>query len=163
MADIKHLVWHCSDTPASFDVTKHHIEDWHIRERNWTRVGYHVLVRRNGSTDFMIPFDRDSKISNEELANGARGFNHNSIHFCWAGGKNNDDNRTSEQKATMEAITEMMVMLFPKIKVLGHNQINAHKYCPSFNLTDWLRSIDIHERNIDTTNYENNPTYKSVG
>jgi len=163
MAKIENLVWHCSDTPSTFDVTKHHIEQWHIKDNGWSRVGYHLLVRRNGSLDIMIPFDRSSNITIDELANGAKGFNSNSIHFCWAGGKNNDDNRTDAQKATMEAVTEMMVMLFPDIKVLGHNQINSYKYCPSFNLTAWLRTIDVHEKNIDTNNYENNPTYKSVG
>lgn len=160
MAEIKNMVWHCSDTPASFDVTEDHIIQWHIKERGWSRVGYHALVQRDGTLKIMIPFDRDSNVSYDELANGARGFNSNSLHFCWAGGKGNDDNRTDEQKKTMEAITKMMVMLWPKLKVLGHQQINSYKYCPSFNTPIWCREIGLHENNIDSSNYENNPSFK---
>jgi N-acetylmuramoyl-L-alanine amidase len=163
MAEIKNLVWHCSDTPSTFDVTEIDINKWHIEERGWSRVGYHILIKRDGTLVIMIPFDRDSNISFDELANGARGFNSNSFHFCWAGGKNNDDNRTIEQRKTMEAVTKMMVMLFPKIKVLGHQQINNYKYCPSFHTANWCRAIGIHENNIDDNDYESNPTYSVSG
>ena len=159
MAEIKNLVWHCADTPAAFNVTREDIEQWHIKENGWSRVGYHVLVQRSGALDIMIPFNRDGVIVAEELANGARGYNSNSIHACWAGGKNNIDNRTSEQKAAMETITELIIMLWPKIKVVGHQQINSYKYCPSFNVPEWLESLDVSEDNIDRNNYENNPTF----
>jgi len=160
MGKIKNLVIHCADTPASFDVDRKHIEKWHLEENGWSRVGYQLLVKRSGELQVLIPFDRTDNITIDELANGAKGFNSNSFHMCWAGGKGNEDNRTTEQTATMAAVVKMLVMLWPDIKVLGHQQINAYKYCPAFNVPRWMEEMEMDEKNIDFNNYENNASYQ---
>ena len=145
------------------NVTPDHIKKWHIEENGWSRVGYNVLVGREGKLDIMIPFDSNDFVSREELANGARGFNSTSLHGCWAGGKGDVDSRTPGQRTTMEAVTKMMVMIFPKIKIIGHNQVNAYKYCPAINLIKWLKDIGIEDKNIDYGNYEDNPHFAKYG
>jgi len=162
MAKIEYLVIHCSDTPSTYDVTPADINQWHVRERGWSRVGYQILVQRDGTTRILIPFDRDDVITHEELANGARGFNSNSFHICWAGGKGNIDNRTSEQKKALETLVKLITMLWKDVKVIGHQQINRTKYCPAFNVPKWAEQIGIEDRNIDYGNYEGNITYDPV-
>ena len=136
---------HCSDTPASFDVTPEHLHKWHIEENNWSRLGYSLLVKRNAKLNILIPFDRDDVIDSWEISNGARGWNGRTKHLCWAGGRGAggaEDNRTHEQKLVMEATVKMLVMLCPDIKLIGHNQVSK-KYCPSFNVPEWAESVGI--------------------
>lgn len=156
--DWTHLMIHCSDTPPSFDVTRKEIEQWHIKENGWSRVGYSVLFLRDGRTDILIPWDKDDDIDRWELSNGAAGWNGKTKHFCWAGGreqfkKEAEDNRTLGQKAALEASVKLTIMLWPQIKLIGHNQVHPTKYCPSFNVPAWGRGIGIENKNIDDRIY----------
>lgn len=157
MGQLTHLMIHCSDTPASFFVEREHIEKWHLKENGWSRVGYSTLFLRDGSTDILIPWDKDDDIERDELSNGAAGWNGRTKHFCYAGGraKNGgaEDNRTGGQHAAMEAAVKLFLMLWPNVKIIGHNQVNKSKYCPSFNVSAWARSIGISEKNIDDKTY----------
>ncbi len=154
-----HLMIHCADTPSDFDVKPHHIEKWHLKERGWKKVGYSILFERSGKTDILIPFDADDDIDAWEISNGAAGWNGHARHICYAGGKGNIDDRTEGQKYAMEATIKLLLMLQPNIKIIGHNQVNKHKYCPSFNVPKWCINIGIPTKNIDFKNYVGNPYY----
>lgn len=148
-----HLMIHCSDTPASCRFDRSDIEQWHLVERGWSRVGYSMIFLLDGTTDILIPFDRDDIIESWEISNGAKGWNGRTKHLCYIGGKDGVDTRTSQQKAALEAVIKMHIMLWPNIKVIGHNQVNRGKYCPSYDVPSWSRSIGIDERNIDSNIY----------
>ena len=152
MGKFTHLMIHCADTPESFDVRPEHIEQWHLVERGWSRVGYSMLIRRSGKLDILIPFDRDDIIESWEISNGARGWNGRTKHICWAGGKGNIDNRTIGQQHMLEAVVKLIVMLYPDIQVIGHNQV-SQKYCPSFDVPEWCKEIGLSSANIDFHNY----------
>lgn len=143
---------HCSDTPDHYEVTPEHIRKWHIQERGWSRVGYSMLIERSGKLDILIPFDRDDVIDSWEISNGARGWNGRTKHICYAGGAYGIDNRTDEQVVVMAAVVRMLVMLYPDIKLIGHNQVST-KYCPSFDVPAWAREIGILPKNIDDKTY----------
>lgn len=147
-----HLMIHCSDTPASMNVTPDHIEQWHIKERGWSRVGYSIFIGLY-NVWVMIPFDRDDVIDSWEISNGARGWNGRTKHICYAGGKGNKDTRNGFQFGALEATVKTILTLYPGIKVIGHNQVNAHKYCPSFNVPLWCQNIGVNDSNIDYNNY----------
>ena len=155
-----HLMVHCTATPSLFDVRREHIEKWHLHERGWSRVGYSMLVERSGELDIMIGFDRDEVIESWEISNGARGWNGSTKHIAYAGGLGKDgspeDNRTDEQKASLITAVKMLVMLYPSIKVIGHNQV-SDKFCPSFDVRKWAKSIGIPDKNIDFHKYADNP------
>jgi len=152
MGKFTHLMIHCSDTPASFDVTPKHLEQWHIKERGWSRVGYSLLFERSGYMDILIPFDRDDVIESWEISNGARGWNGRTKHMCWAGGANNEDNRTDGQRVAMATVAQILVMQYPDLKLIGHNQVSK-KYCPSFNVPVWAESMGFLPHNIDYKHY----------
>lgn len=157
MADWTHFMLHCSDTPSEFDVKRHHLEKWHLIERKWSRLGYSMLWERSGELDLLIPWDKDDVIESWEISNGAAGWNGRTKHGVYAGGQGKfggpEDNRTDEQKASMSTSIKMLIQYHPKIKIIGHYQVNRHKYCPSFNVADWCASIGIPEENIDRHQY----------
>ena len=148
---------HCSATPSSFDVRPEDIHKWHIEERGWSRVGYSMFIRRSGKLDILIPFDRDDVIDSWEISNGAKGWNGRTKHICWAGGTGRsqtiaEDNRTVGQQNMLEAVVKMLIMLYPDIKVIGHNQV-AQKFCPSFSVPEWAKEIGLSSNNIDFHQY----------
>lgn len=153
MGQFTHLMIHCADTPEGVWFDRSDIEKWHLEERGWSRVGYSTLFLIDGTTDILIPFDKDDSIESWEISNGAAGWNGRTRHVCYIGGKDNIDTRTVAQKAAMEAYMKMHVMLWPDVKIIGHNQVNRHKYCPSYDVQAWARSIGIPEKNIDSKIY----------
>jgi N-acetylmuramoyl-L-alanine amidase len=152
-----HIMYHCADTPPTFDVKREHIEKWHIKERGWRRVGYSILYERSGISDILIPFDRDDVIESWEISNGARGWNGRTKHLCYAGGRAEgggvEDNRSQGQRIAMANDAKLLVMLYPDIKIIGHNQVSI-KYCPSYDVPEWAESIGISPANIDYKNYQ---------
>jgi N-acetylmuramoyl-L-alanine amidase len=151
MGKLKYLVIHCTATPEGREVTKEDIEQWHIKERGWSRVGYSDLIHLDGRLENLIEFDQDDTVDPWEVSNGARGFNSISRHVCYVGGAQSDkpkdlkyfplkDTRTKEQIETLETYVKFMILRHPTIKVVGHNEI-SNKGCPSFDVQKWLRTF----------------------
>lgn len=152
MSNFTHLMVHCSDTPKGRQVKREDIEKWHLQERGWSRVGYSALFEINGNLDILIPFDRDDVIESWEISNGARGWNGRTRHICYAGGRGGDT-RTGAQMIAMETFVKMHVMLWPDVKLIGHNQVNSGKNCPGFDVRDWAYEIGIADKHIDYSIY----------
>ncbi|MTI33313.1 N-acetylmuramoyl-L-alanine amidase [Xanthovirga aplysinae] len=158
-----HLMIHCSATPEGMWFDRTDIERWHLQERGWSKVGYSGLFLLDGTLDLLIPFDRDDSISSWEISNGARGWNGRSRHICYIGGlakngRTTKDTRTVEQLVALENFVKMHTMLWPKVKLIGHNQVNATKDCPSFDVSQWAQSIGIPSSLIDSNIYYNEKT-----
>lgn len=158
MAKLKYLVIHCTDTPEGREVTKADIEQWHLVERGWSRVGYSDLIQLDGTLVQLRKFNQDDNVDPWELTNGAKGYNGISRHVVYAGGASKTkpswakfyppkDTRTTAQKETLETYVHYMILRHPNIKVIGHNQI-SNKACPSFDVTKWLYDIGVETKNI---------------
>jgi N-acetylmuramoyl-L-alanine amidase len=151
---------HNSATPGFMDVKKRHIKQWHLVENKWSQVGYYGLIERSGKLDILVPFDRDDVVDPWEISNGAYGWNGFAKHLCWAGGiedGESNDNRTEMQKVVMRNHLKFIIMLWPTIKLIGHNQVNKNKSCPGFDVPAYARTIGIPEDNIDTNIYYRRP------
>lgn len=155
---LKYLVIHCTATPEGREVSKADLEQWHIKERGWSRVGYSDIVHLDGSLENLIPFDTDDEVDTWEISNGASGYNAISRHIVYSGGSSKTkeewmksypmkDTRTEAQKQTLEAYVKYMILRHPGIKIIGHNQI-SNKSCPSFDVIAWLNEICIPFKNI---------------
>ena len=158
MSQLKYLVIHCTATPELREVSREDIEQWHIKENGWSRVGYSDMIHLDGSLENLIEFDQDDTVDNWEISNGASGYNSISRHVVYVGGaaktKPKDlnyfplkDTRTHEQHETLELYVRFMIKRHPNIIVCGHNQI-SNKGCPSFDVPKWLRSICVDDKNI---------------
>lgn len=158
MAKLELLVIHCTATPEGRRVTKKDIEQWHLVERRWKKVGYADMIHIDGSLENLIEFDQDDFVDSWEISNGARGYNGKARHVVYVGGAKAykpfwmkyyppKDTRTDAQKQTLLTYVKFMLLRHPHIKVCGHNQL-ANKACPSFDVPKWLRENGIDEKNI---------------
>lgn len=124
-----------------------------LRGRGWRVPGYREGVQINGNLIVVHPDNGDNRLDPWEITNGASGINSTAIHIFYVGGVDaNDvrkakDTRTPSQLKTLEKRVKHYIAKHPKIKVGGHNQF-ANKACPSFDVPEWLRSINVAEKNI---------------
>jgi N-acetylmuramoyl-L-alanine amidase len=133
------LVVHCSATKPSQDIGVKEIREWHIKERKWTDIGYHYVIRRDGARELGRP----------TWAIGAHveGANWQSLGICLVGGVDEAgqpaNNFTPEQMTTLEqALTVLYQQYYGRAKVVGHHDFDGvKKACPSFDAKGWWASI----------------------
>jgi N-acetylmuramoyl-L-alanine amidase len=151
MGALKYLILHNSATPNNREVTKADIEQWHLKERGWSRVGYSKLFQRSGNVVDFYDIDSDQWIDADEITNGATGFNSISVHWCFAGGTKKDGSvifgRPDEIISDNQFLafrTELNDFLkyHQEVKIIGHNQV-ANKECPGFNVSELLRLLGV--------------------
>lgn len=129
MRKITHLVVHCSATPEGRDVSAEEIDRWH-RQRGFAEIGYHYVVRLDGS----IETGRPLEVPGAHVA----GHNANTIGIVYAGGLAKDgktakDTRTAAQKAALTGLLKSLKGRFPKALIQGHRDFpGVAKACPSF-------------------------------
>jgi hypothetical protein len=127
--EVKFIVIHCADTPASMDIGVEEIRMWHLR-RGWFDVGYQFIVRRDGTIEDGRPVDRPGA--------HARGFNHISLGICLVGGKDGEDNFTEDQRDALAGLVKGLKVAHPDAEVLGHRDLpNVNKLCPAFDARAW--------------------------
>jgi N-acetylmuramoyl-L-alanine amidase len=126
------IIIHCSDTLADMDTTAADIDRWH-RDRGWSQIGYHYVIKRDGTTEQGRP----------ESVPGAHVAGHNtgSIGVCLIGGKargrENPCNFTRYQWRTLESLVMQLAIEYPQAEILGHTDLDAGKSCPTFNVKAW--------------------------
>lgn len=154
MAQMKRLVIHCTATPAGREVTAADIRRWHTDPvsrggRGWKQVGYTDLIHLDGTIERLVDNNEDAQVDPWEITNGAKGYNTTSRHIVYAGGVDNlwhpKDTRTEAQTKTLTAYVRDFHERFPTIRIVGHNELNPAKACPSFDVQQWLRSIGIRQ------------------
>ena len=130
---VDYLVVHCSATPPTMDVGKTEIDRWH-RAQGWWMIGYHFVIRRDGSVETGRPID--------ETGAHVMGYNDRSIGICMVGGITKDgkteDNFTEEQYRALAKLLFALKEDYPKAIIQGHRDFpNVKKDCPSFNVKKW--------------------------
>lgn len=153
MGQLTHIMFHCADTPDGMNFRGSDIIRWHTAKppkgKGWRKVGYAGIWLLDGTFEILNSFDNDERITWEELTYGAATWNADCLHFCSIGGKDNKDTRTQGQLAAQATFAKMAVVMWPWIQFIGHNQVNSKKYCPSYFVPDWCKSIGIPSKNID--------------
>ncbi len=147
MREIEHIVIHCADTKPDMEVDAARIKRWHLK-RGWSDIGYHYIIKRNGTIEQGRDRDNDGNIL-EEIGAHVKGYNRNSIAICWVGGYDGIDNRTNEQKTSLETLIKLLHEIYPNARILGHKDFpGVSKNCPSFEVTDWLKEINLKNKII---------------
>ena len=134
MRNIDYIVIHCTATQPN--ATKQAILNYWKNTLKWKNVGYHRLVDANGIIHELARF--------EQITNGVRGYNSNSIHFSYIGGidavGNPKDTRTLKQKESLLYLIKQAKKQFPNAIVQGHRDFKGvAKACPSFDVKKWLQ------------------------
>ena len=127
MRKIDWIVIHCTATQPN--ATKQSILDYWKNILKWKSVGYHRLIDANGVIHELAKY--------EQVTNGVKGFNSNSIHFSYIGGVDEKgkpkDTRTLKQKESLLYLIKQAKKQFPNAIVQGHKDFKGvAKACPSF-------------------------------
>lgn len=136
MREINEIIVHCSATREGQDIDASTIDEWH-KARGWSGIGYHFIVKLNGSIEYGRMVDK--------VGAHCKGHNTNSIGVCYIGGVENDgktpkDTRTSEQIASLLTLLRFLKLLHPDASIYGHRDF-ANKACPSFDATTEYASL----------------------
>jgi hypothetical protein len=151
MKKLEFLVIHCTDTPAGRNVSSDDIRQWHLSPppdgRGWKQVGYSDMVHLDGVIENLVPYNNDDWVDPREITNGVAGMNSKSRHIVYVGGGEGIDTRTPEQTKVLTKYVKDLIIKYPKIIVLGHNQVSS-KLCPSFDVSKWLGNIGVSQINM---------------
>lgn len=134
MRKIEEIIVHCSATPPSMRIGAEEIRQWHL-ERNWNDIGYHFVIRRDGSLENGRPI--------EETGAHAKGHNTGSVGVCLVGGVDEngkpDANFTLSQYIRLVEVINFLKAEYPDItKVSGHRDYSPLKACPCFDIKSLL-------------------------
>jgi N-acetyl-anhydromuramyl-L-alanine amidase AmpD len=151
------IIIHCSATGPSHDLDIGEIDRWH-RQQNWRMVGYHYLIRRDGTVQTGRPLMDGGAHAGPE-------YNNRSVGVCLAGGiqdgRGGDANRDGEtaefengkkgvpeanytpaQWAALACLVRELRHRFPQAQVIGHRDVNPHKACPCFDVKSWWAEVE---------------------
>jgi len=108
MRPLHEIIIHCSATREGQNFTVKDIDKWH-RQRGFTSIGYHYVVRLDGTVEQGRPLEKID-------------------------GTTPKDTRTIAQRDALLKLCRDLVGKYPSIKrISGHNQY-AKKACPSFDV-----------------------------
>ena len=136
MRDIKYIVIHC--TASQPNTKKEAILSYWKNTLKWKTVGYHRLIDANGVIHELAKF--------EQITNGVKGYNSQSIHFSYIGGIDEagrpKDTRTIKQKESLLYLVKQAKKQFPNAIVQGHKDFKGvAKACPSFEAKNEYKAI----------------------
>jgi N-acetylmuramoyl-L-alanine amidase len=118
--DIHTIVIHCSATKQGLDFGVEDIDRWH-KARGWSMVGYHRIIRLDGTPEQGRPFTRRGA--------HVKGNNTNTLGFCLIGGLDSEgkpkNTFTYDQWSTLlsEILRAKKACINIK-KVLGHRDFS---------------------------------------
>ncbi len=126
MRTINEIIIHCSATKEGNKISAATIDRWH-KDRGWRCIGYHYVVRIDGSIEYGRPV--------QDIGAHVKGRNKHSIGVCYIGGLDADmepkDTRTRDQKESLLYLLKTLKRLHPDATIHGHREF-ANKACPCF-------------------------------
>ena len=153
MRKIKRIFIHCSAGFGGVESIKRY---W--KSIGWKSVGYHRIIAEDGEVFQLAPYD--------QVTNGVKYYNSTSIHICYIGGVNKQDQKKAEDTRTDAQKEALLCELdnalnflsdyqdISKVEILGHRDISPDKNlngkvdswerikeCPSFDAKLAYRNI----------------------
>lgn len=126
-----YIIIHCAATKPDMDIDAKEIDKWH-RQRGWRKIGYHYVIKRDGTLETGRELD--------EVGAHCKGYNHNSVGVCLVGGIDNDGkpdtNFTDKQWESLAQLMWELKIPYPDAEIVGHNEFSS-KACPTFNVREW--------------------------
>ena len=137
------------------DIIEHHTNSTSMGGYGWNRPGIDYLVGLGGELDTIIPEESPNTVDLWGIGEGQKGMSGVPKYLAYVGGKTtkgtkDKDTRTSDQKNTLAAVVNFYVKKFPKIQVLGFDQVpsKADQVNPAFDVAEWCDEIGVPEENI---------------
>lgn len=140
MRTISQIIVHCSATKPDQDIGADEIRNWHTRDRGFSDIGYHFVIRRDGTLDTGRPI--------KKAGAHARGHNFNSLGVCLVGGVDDEGrsvaNFTMLQYSALYSLLRQWVTEHGDIKIIGHRDLpGVAKDCPCFDVRAFLEHTEL--------------------
>ncbi len=132
MRDLNRIILHCSATKEGQDFSAATIRGWHVNGRGWSDIGYHWVIRLDGSIELGRPLERSGAHT--------KGHNKDSVGVCYIGGldedsKPKDTMNPEQEKAWRMIVLSLRTLYGNHMTIHGHNEF-ANKACPSFTVKE---------------------------
>lgn len=126
MRKVKKIVVHVSASPDTMDIGAAEIRQWHMADNGWSDIGYHAVVRRDGTIEVGRP----------ESQTGAhvKGHNAGSLGVCWVG---RDTPEPAQYQGIINQVADWCVQYeLTEKDVLGHRELAPlnGKTCPNLDM-----------------------------
>lgn len=122
MQTIDTIIVHCSATMQGRDYTAADIDRWH-KQRGWDGIGYHYVVRRDGTVEAGRPLPMQGAHCATRDKDGVS-WNTHSIGICYIGGLDGNrhpkDTRTVGQDRALRVLIAKLCRDYPITRVTGH-------------------------------------------
>lgn len=140
-----YIVVHCAATPPTMDIGRAEIDRWH-RQLGWLMIGYHFVIRRDGT----IEKGRDEAVPGSHVA----GYNANSVGICLVGGVDAkgkpQQNYTPQQYAALTKLLRELKGRYPDAVVQGHRDFpKVAKACPCFDVRKWINENKVFDAPVE--------------
>jgi N-acetylmuramoyl-L-alanine amidase len=132
--ETNYIVIHSTNTKPNVNLSARDIDERH-RKRGLLKIGYHCIIKRDGTIEVGRPFN--------EIGAHIQEYDNQSIGVCIVGGKNTrgvvaPDYSAQQQKA-LYVLIKTLTYMYKDAKVVGHNKLEKTD-CPSFNVEEWWAS-----------------------
>ncbi len=134
-----YIAVHCSATTPTMNIGRAEIDRWH-RAKGWLMIGYHFIIRRDGTVEIGRPVDA--------IGAHVEGYNSVSVGVCLVGGISSTGK--SENNFTIAqwgALAELLIKLkaqYPKATIQGHRDFpKVAKDCPCFDVRSWINETGV--------------------
>lgn len=130
-----YIVVHCAATRPSMDIGAREIGQWHKRDNGWLAIGYHFVIRRDGTVE------EGRKV--DQVGSHVKNYNSISVGICLVGGVDDElkpqYNFTKEQEVSLKAKLQELKKKYPVAVIKGHRDFDSGKACPSFDVSKWIK------------------------
>ena len=160
MKKIDYLIIQSTESGEGLAVSKSDIIELHTTDRRqggfgFNRPGIDYLIQPDGSLETLIQENNPTTVDLWDISKGKQGIQGICKHIAYVGGRTekgvkSKDTRTNEQIESLESIVKFYVLKFPKIQVLGFDEIPSQEKQenPAFSVSVWLEEIGVSEANI---------------
>jgi N-acetylmuramoyl-L-alanine amidase len=121
--DVGWIVIHTAAAPFNADVSAKSIRAYHKTVKGWNDIGYHFVVRKDGTVEIGRPLD--------QMGAQVEGFNSKSIGICFSGHGDLADFTVAQYRDGVNKVVEMLFkfhlvdkFLANPMRVIGHREVN---------------------------------------
>lgn len=114
-----------------------------IEGKNWSDIGYHAVVNRDGNTELGRPIERQGA--------GVRNHNSYTLHICMDGLESFEP---EQLMGVCEQIKEWETILNRRLIIKGHYELNSNKSCPNYDMNIFRLMYDSYLNGINEIAYD---------
>lgn len=127
MGKVRYIVWHTAAHGVGgkdHDTNIDQVRSWH-KDRGWKDVGYHFLVRKDGTIQRGRKLDDDNVLESDEIGTHVYGINSESVGICFSGHGDISPHTVAQRIAGLELTRRLMQQFGVSVEnVIGHREIN---------------------------------------